>query len=207
VFSRPLRALVAAACGVAAAMASAPAAHASTTCPSRFQVEHNDRIGTLQLPRGSYQVRVDGGLSCAQSTSLFAGFLQDYNGVLPQGWRYEVRGRGRALFTRRNSSLAFAVTFKRKGGGGQRPGRTLNCPNYFEVLHNDAIGELPVPAGRYRLTRLSALSPTCTQVSTLFASFLSDPNGALPAGWILLPEEGAFVQGSLNYGFRIEPLV
>jgi hypothetical protein len=207
VLSRPLRAAIGATLGVLAAAAWAPAAQASTVCPSTFQVLHNDRIGNLQLPRGAYQVRVDGGLTCAQSTSLFAAFLQDYDGVLPQGWRYKVRGNGRGLFTRRNPSLAFAVTFKRKGGGGRRPARTLVCPNYFRVLNNDAIGALRLPAGQYRITRLSALSPSCTQASTLLASFLEDPDGILPGGWIVLPQEAAFVQSSLHYGFRIEPVV
>lgn len=202
--ARRVRVLVAMACGVAAALGPAPAAHASTTCPASFAVQHNDRIGALDLPKGSYQIRVSGALTCSRATSLFATFLQDYDGVLQGGWRYRARGVGRGLFTLRRPSASFAVTLRR-GGGGQPPVVRLTCSSAFRVLNDDVIGELPVPAGRYRLTRLSAVSPTCDQASTLFASFLEHPDGSLPGGWFVLAQEGAFVKASLNNGFRIEP--
>ena len=195
-----------AACGVFAAIALAPAAGASTACPATFRVSHTDQIGSLQLPKGNYRVRVSGGLSCASSTDLFAAFLQDYNGVLPQGWTYRVQGKGRGRFTLRGSRQAFSVR-RRVGGGGGRPPVGLACPGSFEVLDDDSIGDLPVPAGKYRLTRLSTLSPTCGRVSTLFARFLEDPDGILPGRWVVLAQDGAFAKGSLSYGFRIEPLL
>lgn len=204
VTARSLRFVVGVACGVSAALGSVPAAQAATACPASFAVQHDDRIGNLDLPKGSYQVRVTGALTCSRATSLFATFLQDYDGVLQGGWRYRARGVGQGSFTHRRPSASFSVT-RRRGGGGGPPVVRLTCPSAFRVLNDDVIGELPVPAGRYRLTRLSAVSPTCEQASTLFASFLEHPDGRLPGGWAVLAEEGAFVKGSLNNGFRIEP--
>jgi hypothetical protein len=56
-----------------------------TRCPT-FRVLHNDRIGRLILPRGTYNVWVRGRLSCSQSTTLFQQFLQDPSGNLPSPW-------------------------------------------------------------------------------------------------------------------------
>ncbi len=187
--------------------AAAPAAQASTRCSSAFAVEHHDRVGSLLLPRGAYQVRAAGGLSCARASSYFAAFLDDFDGILPQGWRYKVRGRGQGLFTQRGSTAAFAVTRQSsRGGGGGRPVTTLTCRGSFSVLHDDAVGALPIAAGRYRPTRLGALSPSCGRIRRLFQTFLDDPDGILPGDWIVLPQDGTFVNGTVHYGFRIEPL-
>ncbi len=58
-------------------------------CPGTFDVEHNDRVGGLSLPRGPYLVVVFGGsgLSCPAAERLFARFLTRPNGVLPRPWR------------------------------------------------------------------------------------------------------------------------
>ena len=208
-FRRSSRVLAGAVCAVGVAFAvgaGAPAANASTTCPSTFAVQHNDRIGSLQLPKGAYQVRVDR-ITCAQASGLFAAFLNDYDGRLPAAWRSTVRGTGEGLFARSGTRAgAFAVSLTRsRGGGGTRPVSTLVCPSPFRVLNDDQVGLLSLPAGRYRLTRLSALSPACAQLPSLFQTFLQDPDGILPGGWTVLPEDGTFVRGSLSYGFRVEP--
>jgi hypothetical protein len=188
-------------------MALAPSAGAATTCPSTFQVLHHDQIGTLQLPAGAYRVQVSGSVTCASSTDLFAAFLRDYDGVLPQGWTYRVQGTGKAQFSRRGTNQAFSVNRTGSGGGGRHPVLNLACAGSYKVRDDDSIGRLPVPAGRYRLTRLSTLSPNCRRVSRLFTRFLANPNGVLPGRWFVLAQDGAFVKDSLSYGFRIEPLL
>lgn len=59
-------------------------------CPATFRVLNNDRIGALRLKRGNYNVWVRG-LTCPQSSKLFAQFLQDVSGVLPRPWVLSAR--------------------------------------------------------------------------------------------------------------------
>jgi hypothetical protein len=189
-----------------AGIAVAPSeASGRTACPATFSVLHNDRIGKLQLPQGAYRTAVSG-MSCQTASDLFAAFLQDYDGVLPRPWSYTIQGVGKGTFTSGRGRPSFTVAFtgKRTSGlaGGRSPG--LACPFPFHVLHNDRIGALVIPGGYYRITRLGPLSPSCAASSTLFARFLQDFDGRLPGGWRVVVGEGAFVRGSLTYGFRIK---
>ncbi|MDQ3722748.1 MAG: hypothetical protein M3376_06710 [Actinomycetota bacterium] len=160
-------------------------------------------IPAAQAAMAPYQIGVDR-LSCGHAATLFAAFLNDYDGRLPAGWRMKVRGSGRGLFTWAGSRSRVSVTFAGTGGATGGPVGTLACPNLFTVLNKDAIGPLSLPAGRYRLTRLSPLSPSCGQIPELFRTFLDDPDGILPDRWKLLAQGGAFVKGSLSYGFTVQ---
>ena len=62
-------------------------------CPGTFRVLHNDRIGKMQLPKGSYQITLLNtdtavtGLTCQVASNDFAHFLnQDWSGALPSPW-------------------------------------------------------------------------------------------------------------------------
>jgi hypothetical protein len=59
--------------------------------------------------------------------------------------------------------------------------------------------------GSYIIDRLGPLAPTCAQDASLLTQFLMDFDGILPNGWILLPNDGSFLRGSVSYGFRVEP--
>jgi hypothetical protein len=59
--------------------------------------------------------------------------------------------------------------------------------------------------GLYIIDRLGPLAPSCATDATLLKQFLMDFDGILPNGWILLPNDGSFVRGSVSYGFRVEP--
>lgn len=183
-------------------LAALPGSASAATCPT-FRVLHNDKIGRLQLPQGEYQVTTNG-LSCAEASDLFAQFLEDWDGRLPSPWRFTIQGVGRGTFLRgTNGPVSFSVV-----GPGAFPPPTppsgLACQFPFTVLHNDRIGALRIPEGRYRLTRLSRTSPTCQAASGLFTQFLQDWDGRLPNGWVVIPSEAAFVRNSLNNGFRIK---
>jgi len=58
-------------------------------CPGNFNVLHNDSIGPLSFPKGSYNLYIPRGsaISCKQANSLFARFLAFPSGNLPKGWR------------------------------------------------------------------------------------------------------------------------
>jgi hypothetical protein len=202
---------VAAAAVFVSLLALAPGANAavSSPCNGTFEVLHNDRVGRLQLPAGSYDIRVSGGLACGTASSLFTSFLNDYDGILPRPWRYSVRASGYGLFfSSPRGQPAFSVRFasrRRPGGGGQNS--VLDCAGTYRVLSNDRIDGLRIPAGSYRITRLSVLSSTCRQAAQLLTRFLAFAGGGLPSGWQLIPNEGAFVNRSLTNGFRIKRVV
>jgi hypothetical protein len=55
-----------------------------------------------------------------------------------------------------------------------------DCPSPFQVLHDDRIGQISLPAGQYRVT---VTGVTCPAASDLFARFLQDWDGVLPRPW------------------------
>jgi hypothetical protein len=160
----------------------ASSASAATRCPATFHVLHNDRIGAMSLPAGLYTVTVNN-LSCATASSLFAQFLQDYDGVLPYPWRANAANRSFS-----NGRSSFSVRLARSEPPAPpsppTPSNAVACPSYFTVLHNDRIGSVSLPAGRYRTSLLSS-GLTCSRVSSLFAHFLEYPSGRLPGGWAI----------------------
>ncbi len=192
---------------------AAPAAQAAEQrCPSTFQVQHNDRIGSLQLPAGAYDVFVldSTRLSCSDASDLFRQFLEDYDGRLPRPW---INVRGTSTFTRgAGSPVGFRVVRTSGGGGGgggggRHPANGTSCPSYFTVLHNDHIGRLRLPAGEYRITLLSVGRLSCARASRLFASFLQDYDGRLRSPWILDVATGTFLARSAHVGFRVKRAV
>lgn len=196
--------------GVALAAALAPqgASAARVTCPGTFRVLHNDHIGALSLPAGNYRITSlrSGRPICARASALFTRFLEDWDGVLPGGWRISVRNS--AFFTR--PGFGFAVRRVRRasrgGGNGTHPrngGRF--CPT-FRVLHNDRIGALSIPKGAYWIVLLQRRGLTCGQASDLFEHFLDDFEGNLPRPWRLNPQTASFFRGATRVGFRIKPV-
>jgi hypothetical protein len=186
------------------------AAAAETKCPFTFRVEHNDRIGSLQLPAGNYNIFVlnQAKLSCSQATDLFRQFLEDWDGRLPRPW---INVKGTATFTRGSGSdIGFRVAKATGGGGGGGGGGhgANTCPSFFTVLHNDHIGRFRIAAGPYRITLLAVGRLSCARAARLLASFLQDYNGRLSGGWILDRETGTFsLRGSRTVGFRIKAAV
>jgi hypothetical protein len=197
--------LLAAAAAAFASM-SGTARAAEVVCPNTFHVLHDDHIGKLKLPEGHYTITTlkEQRLSCEQAASKFAGFLQDYDGKLPGKWRLKVAAKE---FLRGNSGVGFSVA---KGshsgsGGGHHPGRNDKiCPGTFQVEHNDHIGKVKFPAGKYTITTLKKGKPTCTRASKLFARFLEDPDGNLPDRWHLKRRSATFTRGDTNFGFRVK---
>ena len=193
----------------AAALAAVPAAAsaAPAACPATFSVLHDDQIGALAVPAGSYQLTVadPARLSCAEASDLFRRFLEDFDGRLPAPWTLDA---ATATFTG-GSGRAFSIarTGGGGGGGGQHPATGLRCPGVFQVLHNDHIGTFAVPAGSYTVTLLSVGPLSCNQAMNRFAAFLRDYDGRLPVPWTLDPQTGTFMRGGVLAGFRIEPAV
>jgi hypothetical protein len=190
---------------VAAVGRAGSAQSASITCPS-FHVLHDDRIGTLKLPAGYYDLTARG-MTCDAASERFTAFLEDWQGKLPRPWRANPDGVGRASFTGGGDSFAVerigASPSGHSAGGGSTRG--LTCPAPFRLIGNDRIGALELPAGFYRIVRLSSHSVSCAQASSLFTEFLQDFDGELQDGWVLVPDEAGFIKGSFYEGFRVEP--
>ncbi|MFN8160905.1 MAG: hypothetical protein U0R52_07675 [Solirubrobacterales bacterium] len=189
---------------------SAPGASAARVkCPGTFHVLHNDHIGRLSLPAGRYQVTIlkSGTPSCQAASTLFARFLQDFDGKLPNGYRVSVAKRA---FVQR-PGVGFAVTRLGGGGGGggggghHHPQGGSFCPGTFQVLHNDHIGKLQLPKGRYWIILLQRNGLSCSRASQLFTKFLADPSGKLPAPWRVYPPTAKFRRGPGGNGFRVKP--
>lgn len=180
---------------------------AEAKCPT-FRVLHNDRIGALRVPRGTYNVTVlnSARLSCASASKLFAEFLQDYNGKLRKPWVVNV---GAKSFTKgRGSTKGFKIAKARSGGKpGAKPGASTpaSCPGYFRVLHNDSIGRFRVPRGRYRLTLVDGSQRlTCKKAAINFKAFLQDFDGKLPRPWRLKKSSATFYKKTnKRIGFTI----
>ena len=175
---------------------------AEVNCPT-FRVLHNDRIGKLNLPKGSYNVTVLNGdkLSCNQSSKLFAKFLQDWDGVLPKPWILQVNKK---TFRRgKGSDIGFRVSKSSTGGGGG--GKTArSCPGYFRVVHNDRIGDFKIPKGQYRITLVGPRKINCATAVKRFREFLLDYDGVLPAPWYLNKRTATFTRGkTARVGFHI----
>jgi hypothetical protein len=78
-------------------------------CPGTFQVQHDDHIGQLKLPKGPYTITVihKKRITCQEATSLFAKFLQRPEGDLPNGWKLKPQS---GTFLKKDGSRGFRVT-------------------------------------------------------------------------------------------------
>jgi hypothetical protein len=83
--------------------------------------------------------------------------------------------RGAALMLAATAILAFGLA-----NAGTGRAAVVFCPGTFQVLHNDRIGRLSLPAGAYKI---HADRVGCAAASQLFAAFLNDWDGRLPGGW------------------------
>ena len=194
--------------GFSLATSGVVAAPAPTKCAGSFTVMHNDRIGSVPFPAGPYSMTATT-INCVQASNLFRSFLQDWDGKLPSGWRVGLSGSVRN-FTRASSTDAFTATPQTKPTPGPAPipptptPSSLTCPGTFQVLHNDQVGAMILPAGSYRITRVTSKSMTCAQASTSFAYFLNNSYaGNLPKPWTMNVATKTFYDGSSTNGFRV----
>lgn len=161
----------------AAAFLSASAS-AATTCPS-FHVLHNDSIGTVKIPAGQYVVTPKG-VTCKNSSTLIARFLNDWDGVLPKPWAVASKS-GTITFTKVGTSESIAMKLGVKPASGGSNKQNGVCPGNFTVLHNDKVGKLRLKAGQYQITTKGLY---CWFDVTKLAYFLNYTEGSkLPSPW------------------------
>ncbi len=170
---------------------------------------HNDHIGSFAIRKGRYRITLlsVGRISCAQASSYFAKFLDDFDGILPRPWFVDP---STGSFMRGSRYVGFRIKpwsgpLPPNGGGGTHPSKGGKCPGTFRVQHNDRIGSLRLPGGPYLITAFGSVS--CSQASKQFTSFLdNDYTGMLPRPWRLQPTTGTFLRGGgSKNGFRVKP--
>lgn len=79
-------------------------------CGGTFKVLHNDRIGTLAVPKGNYVINVKGSQNCATASANFAQFLQ--LGRVTAGWSENTR---RAIFSTKTGAFQIEPAYKAAG--------------------------------------------------------------------------------------------
>jgi hypothetical protein len=212
---RSLRAVLLAfplALAIAQAAQAAPPSQSPTRalCPTTFQVLHNDRIGTLRLRAGAYQITVanPARVSCAKATQDLGEFLQDYDGRLRSPWTVNAP---QATFQRdADATTAFSIvrTGNASANGGMGNPTANACPGFFRVLGNDHIGSLPLGKGAYRITLLNPKALSCAAAARQLTSFLRDFDGLLSKPWVLNAASATFTRGKgSSTGFRVKPAV
>jgi hypothetical protein len=91
--------------------------------------------------------------------------------------------------TRTLVALALAITAWACASASTASAQTTatTCPGTFEVLHNDSVGALYLPAGPYVIVALNPSTLSCSDASELFREFLEDYDGRLAGGWRVDP--------------------
>ncbi|MGZ8740164.1 MAG: hypothetical protein ACXWZ8_06170 [Gaiellaceae bacterium] len=97
--------------------------------------------------------------------------------------------------------LAVVVAVLVVVGAGSAAGAAVNCSASFTVLHDDRVGALSIPRGKYFL-QPSGLS--CAAASSLLTRFLSDFDGSLPDGWATAATGLGFVRAASNASFELQ---
>jgi hypothetical protein len=197
---------LAVALGARPAGAAPSAAEATKACPG-FSVLHNDRIGTAVFPAGTYTVNLeDPRLNCKSSAELFARFLEDWDGNLPQPWKVAGEGSGKASFNRGSlGGFSVELTAKAKEGSGTNPDLGTLCPGTFTVNSTTTIETLRFTKGAFLIYLPQGSGLTCNRASVLFTKFLGS-GGSLPSPWKLLNQTATFYKPSnpTRSAFRIE---
>ena len=155
----------------------------------------------------------DSSLNCKSSATLFARFLEDWDGNLPKPWVVSNEGSGKASFLRAitgGTIPGFSVELEEKTGneeGKISPVLGKLCPGTFTVNSTTVVGSLRFTKGAFLIYQPSGSGITCNRASVLFTRFLG-AGGALPAPWKLLNQTATFYKPSnpTRSAFRIEPL-
>jgi hypothetical protein len=176
------------------ALSAAPTSPAAVArCRSSFAVLHNDRVAALSIPKGQYHL-TPVGLNCAAASELFTRFLDDFDGVLPGGWRADA-ATSSFVNPITNQSIAIGSPLSPK------PSSRGVCPGTFTVEHNDRIGRLSLRAGKYQVTVRGGLS--CATATSELAFFLfHDFAGTLPRPWKLNLAAQRFSKGKASFNVK-----
>ncbi|MBJ7331046.1 MAG: hypothetical protein JHC95_14200 [Solirubrobacteraceae bacterium] len=171
----------------------------ATSCAGTFAIYTPVTAAGLRIGLGQWALTVSGGLSCTIANQVFVQ-TADTN-ILPQGWAVNTATN---TFTRGTQSFVAANTGSAPSGIGRTT--TTRCPGTFTVRHDDKIGALRLPKGKYVISTLPSGAVSCPTASDMLKLFLERPSGNLPSPWKLNAQTATFTRGgSSGTGFHIEP--
>ena len=106
------------------------------------------------------------------------------------------------------ATIVVAIALASPAAASAQSGTPAACPATFQVLHDDKVGSLSLPAGAYTLTLRNSASLSCAHASDYFRQFLEDWDGKLPRPWRYSVQGtglGTFRRGSSSVGFSVAP--
>ena len=174
--TRLRRTLVGLAVAAATTLALAPSASAAeATCAGTFDVLHNDRIGSMQVPRGPYVVTVldSTTMGCTEASRLFSEFLEDWDGRLPRPW---VADNATRTFRPAEGAASASASLRARARARRtaRPALAANLPGLF-------LGAAQRPDRRASGSRRAATASRCCPTAAS-AARVGAPPPAVPAG-------------------------
>lgn len=169
---------------------------ATAGCPTPYTQPRTAKVGTLEVPRGRFQLTlVTGQATCQRLTELITGFLQSGRRTLPTGWTFSSE-TGR--FTSARAGLAFRFRLVGEAGqgtegGGSFPAKGTICPSSIRFSASDRLGALRVRRGRYAVATFGKL--TCAEAARQVAAFGRKSNGKLNRPWVVDADTSVFTRG------------
>jgi hypothetical protein len=110
---------------------------------------------------------------------------------MARGW---IRSPGRVALALVAAVVLLVCAAPAMAAPAQAPKR-LVCPNTFQVLHNDKVGALSLPAGAYQLTVADPAKLPCARAAKDLTEFLSDFDGKLRRPWTVNASQSTFQRG------------
>jgi hypothetical protein len=108
----------------------------------------------------------------------------------------------RPLLLAATLSAVLACLAPAAGAQVAAPSQPAGCPS-FQVLRNDRIGALALPAGAYAMTVGTPATLTCAQAADLFRQFLQDFDGRLHGGWRVDAATSSFSRAGGTQAFSV----
>lgn len=108
------------------------------------------------------------------------------------------RGRIRSPYRAALMLIVVVALLATAASASAAPAQSLTrqaCPGIFQVLHNDKVGALTLPAGAYQLTVANPAKITCAKATQDLTEFLSDFDGKLRRPWTVNAPQSTFQRG------------
>ena len=106
------------------------------------------------------------------------------------------------------ATIVVAIALASPAAASAQSGAPATCPATFQVLHDDKVGSLSLPAGAYTVTLRNSATLSCAHASDYFRQFLEDWDGKLARPWRYSVQGtglGTFRRGSSSVGFSVAP--
>lgn len=165
-------------------------------CPGTFTVLHNDRVGSMALKAGQYQITTTG-LYCWFDASKLAYFLDYTEGSkLPKPWTVDAA----MMKIERSPDHYFTLKYVgRTSGGGHSHAGMIRCSSKVDITTASVLAGISFTAGSHVLN--VAPGTTCAGATKMFEGWLAA--GAVNNSWKVDSATATFTLNSKS--FQVEP--